>query len=257
MTFSKEISSYLDRHGITSMVPRAFLFDMDGTLYDSMSNHAEAWHRMASEAGLESTLDEFFMYEGSTGAATINQLFQRARNRNATDAEIKRLYARKAEIFRGLPAPEVMPGALALVNYVRSLTWHPHTVLVTGSGQMSLLDRLNRNFQGAFPADMRITASDVHTGKPDPEPYLKGMALAHALPDQCIAIENAPLGIMSAHRSGAFTVAVTTGPIPADEMWKAGADVVFPSMEKCAEQFPALISRLISDNKTYSLTSNI
>lgn len=246
MNFSKEISQYLNRHGIKSMIPQAFLFDMDGTLYDSMGNHASAWHRMATETGIESTLDEFYLYEGATGGATVNKLFQRAYGRDATAEEIKRLYARKAELFCEMPKPDVMPGARQLVKYVRNLPWHPITVLVTGSGQMSLLDRLNLNYDGAFPADRRITAMDVSVGKPSPEPYLKGMAIANVEPQQCIAIENAPLGIMSAHRSGAFTVAVTTGPIPEEEMWKSGADVVFNSMPQCAEQFPDLISQLIT-----------
>lgn len=232
---------------MTVIMPQAFLFDMDGTLYNSMGNHAKAWHQMATEAGIESTLDEFYLYEGATGAATVNKLFQRTYRRDATDEEIRNLYNRKAEIFREMPEPEVMPGAKRLVEYVRSLPWHPQTVLVTGSGQMSLLDRLNRNFDGAFPESMRVTAMDVTSGKPSPEPYLKGMNLANVTPQQSIAIENAPLGIMSANRSGAFTVAVTTGPVPSDEMWKAGADIVFESMEQCADMFPQLISELISE----------
>ena len=252
MNFSKEISLYMSRHGISSMVPQAFLFDMDGTLYDSMGNHAQAWYDMASEAGIDSTLEEFYLYEGSTGAATVNKLFQRAYGRNATDREIKELYARKAELFRQMPEPDVMPGALQLVNYVRNLPWHPLTVLVTGSGQMSLLDRLNSNFEGAFPSERRITALDVTTGKPSPEPYLKGMALAKVKPQHSIAIENAPLGVMSAHRSGAFSVAVTTGPIPVDQMLEAGADVVFTPMPQCAQQFPTLIAQLLPDNYNQS-----
>lgn len=111
-----------------------------------------------------------------------------------------------------------MPGARRLVDYVRNLPWHPAVVLVTGSGQGSLLDKLNDDFDGAFPLDMRVTARNVTYGKPHPHPYLKGMEIASASPCESIAIENAPLGVESARRSGAFTVAVTTGPIPAEAM---------------------------------------
>ena len=83
-------------------------------------------------------------------------------------------------------------------------------------------------------------------GKPDPEPYLMGMKLAGVSPAEAIVIENAPLGVMAGHRSGAFTVGVTTGPIPRAEMEKAGADIVYDSMEQCAAEMPALFSEMSS-----------
>lgn len=239
-------STYLADNGIVSMNPKAFLFDMDGTLYDSMRNHAGAWYRMITEQGIPATPEEFFLYEGSTGADTINMIFRRTYNREATAQEIERMYARKAELFAAMPKPEIMPGARSLVDYVRNLPWQPAIVLVTGSGQGSLLDKLNDDFDDAFPLDMRVTARNVTKGKPHPHPYLKGMELAAVNPHEAIAIENAPLGVESARRSGAFTVAVTTGPIPAGTMTEAGAHIVYGSMEECAASFPELIAALTS-----------
>lgn len=207
--------------------PKAFLFDMDGTLYDSMPNHARAWYEMIREQGIEASPEEFFMYEGATGTYTVDLLFQRAYGRDATPEEVQRLYERKAEIFRTLPEPEMMPGAGELLEFVMSLPWHPATVLVTGSAQGSLLGRLDADFPGAFPAEHRVTALNVKRGKPFPEPFLRGAELAGVGPEECVAVDNAPLGVMSAHRAGCFTVAVRTGPIPAEELAKAGADVVY------------------------------
>ena len=85
--------------------PRAFLFDMDGTLYDSMPNHALSWYEMVREQGIEATPEEFFLYEGATGSYTVNMLYRRAYGRDASPEEVERLYQRKAEIFRGRPAP--------------------------------------------------------------------------------------------------------------------------------------------------------
>ncbi|MDE6490647.1 MAG: HAD hydrolase-like protein [Muribaculaceae bacterium] len=240
----QSILQYRTQHGIGTIIPKAFLFDMDGTLYDSMPNHAGAWYRMITEQGIPATPEEFFLYEGSTGADTINKIFRRTYGREATASEIERMYARKAELFTTMPQPDVMPGARRLVDYVKSLPWHPAVVLVTGSGQGSLLDRLNTDFNGAFPLDMRVTAHNVTKGKPHPHPYLKGMELAAVNPWESIAIENAPLGVESARRSGAFTVAVTTGPVPAEAMTEAGAHIVYKSMEECAASFPAMIASL-------------
>jgi beta-phosphoglucomutase-like phosphatase (HAD superfamily) len=59
-------------------------------------------------------------------------------------------------------------------------------------------------------------------------------------PEQCVVIENAPLGVQAADRAGCFTVAVRTGPIPREKLAEAGADLVFDSMTECAAKLPTL-----------------
>lgn len=214
---------------------------MDGTLYDSMPNHASSWHQMVCEHGIECTPEEFFLYEGATGHFTVNLLIQRKYGREATAEEVDSFYQRKAEIFRSKPAPEVMPGARELVEAVASLPWNPQIILVTGSAQGSLLDRLDIDFPGRFPRERRVTALNVKRGKPFPDPFLQGAALAGADPSECMVIENAPLGVTAGHAAGCFTVAVATGPIPLERLTEAGADLVFKSMPECAAQLPQMI----------------
>lgn len=234
------LARYRERTGFAGLSPRAALIDMDGTLLDSMGLHTASWHRMATELGIPCSREEFYLYEGMTGAETINRLFLRTFGREATDIEKRELYARKSGYFNEFPRPEVMAGAQQMVRTLmeRGIA----RVLVTGSGQHSNLERLASDFPGGFSESLRITSADVAHCKPHPEPYLKGMALAKAEPWQCIAIENAPLGVRSASDSKAFTVAVTTGPIPEREMWQAGADIVFPSMPAFARALPALLT---------------
>lgn len=219
--------------------PHAALVDMDGTLYDSMVNHVEAWMRMASEVGLEVTREEIYLCEGRTGSSTINSLYQRQFGRNATDEEVKRLYHLKTVYFQDLPPVHPMPGALKLMNVFKHAGLK--RVLVTGSGQNSLISRISADFPDIFRPELRITSANVVHGKPHPEPYLKAMDLALVTPSESIAIENAPLGVESAARSGAFTIGVTTGPIPREALIEAGADIVYDSMEQCAELFPKLL----------------
>ena len=164
--------------------PKAFLFDMDGTLYDSMPNHASSWYQMICEHGIPCTPEEFYLYEGATGHFTVNLLIRRAFGRDATDEEVQSYYERKAEIFRSKPAPGVMPGALDLVRAVESLPWKPQTILVTGSAQGSLLGMLDSDFPGAFPIERRVTALNVKRGKPNPDPFLQGAKLAGVKPEE-------------------------------------------------------------------------
>ncbi len=229
---------------ILDFKPKAFLFDMDGTLYDSMPNHASSWYQMVCEHGIPCTPEEFYLYEGATGHFTVDMLIQRAWNRNATPEEVEEFYQRKAEIFRSKPAPNVMPGARELADAVASLPWHPQTILVTGSAQGSLLDRLDLDFPGRFPAERRVTALNVKRGKPYPDPFLQGAALAGVDPAECVVIENAPLGVTAGDRAGCFTVAVATGPIPHERLAEAGADLIFSSMPECAAKLPEMLCRI-------------
>ncbi len=223
-----------------SFAPRAALIDMDGTLYDSMPHHADAWYRLMTEAGVDCNRDEFFLYEGRTGRDTIDILFKRQFGHGASPEESERLYRHKTELFSEMPSVPVMPGAQLMVN--ECIRFGLDTVLVTGSGQHSLLDRLNADFPGAFPPERRITSADVNHGKPHPEPYLRAMALVGCGPENSIAIDNAPIGVMAGSSSGAFTIGVVTGPIPEEKLYEAGADIVYGSMTMLAERLPMLLN---------------
>lgn len=240
--FEQEIATFLRRHHYKCVTPAAALIDMDGTLYDSMPLHAEAWYRMATGLGIECTKEEFYLYEGRTGASTINILFNRAFGRDATPGEIKEYYHLKTVYFNEYPKPGKMPGAAELMNLLRDACIK--RVLVTGSGQTSLIERLEADYPGIFTPDMMITGHSVTHGKPHPEPFIKAMQLARVSPSASIVIENAPLGVESGDRAGAFTVAVTTGPIPREEFVKAGAAVIFPSMPEAAAAMPQLLFEL-------------
>lgn len=244
MTFIPIINSFLKRRHYKTIQPLAALIDMDGTLYDSMKNHAQAWQRMISELGIDCTYEEFFMHEGRTGAATIDIIFQRAYGRKATPDEHEKYYHLKTKYFCELPQVEVMPGAKSMITTL--MDSGIKRVLVTGSGQSSLINRLDTDFPGAFMSQLRVTSRDVTKGKPHPEPYMRAMQLANVRPSQCIAIENAPLGVKSAVDAGAFTIAVTTGPIPQKEMEAAGATIIFSSMEECAENIHILLYELLT-----------
>lgn len=221
---------------------RYALIDMDGVLYDSMPYHALAWQRMMAEQGISTDRDEFFLYEGMTGKATVDLIFQRELGRHASDEEAARLYRRKADIFVEMGEKRKMPGADRMLRAL--MDRGVGCVLVTGSAQNSLLDRLDEDYPGAFPADKRVTALDVSRGKPDPEPYLIGLKKAGVSKDEAFVVENAPLGVRAGKAAGLFTIAVTTGPIPREAFVREGADLIFPSMEAFADALPELLDRL-------------
>lgn len=215
------------------------LIDMDGVLYDSMPYHTLAWQQMMREIGVPTDRDEFYLYEGMTGKATIDLIFMRELGRHASEEEACRLYRRKADIFVSMGQKRPMPHADRMLRTL--MDNGVGRVLVTGSAQNSLLDRLDMDYPGAFLPGMRVTAHDVSHGKPDPEPYLRGLEKAGVAADEAIVIENAPLGVRAGKAAGIFTVAVTTGPIPREAFEREGADLIFPSMGDFADALPDLL----------------
>lgn len=218
------------------------LIDMDGVLYDSMPYHTLAWQQMMTEIGISTSREEFYLYEGMTGKATIDLIFQRELSRHASDEEASRLYRRKAELFVEMGRKERMHDADRMIRTLMDAG--VGRVLVTGSAQNSLISRLNEDYPGAFSEDMRITALDVKHGKPDPEPYLRGLDKAGVTADEAFVIENAPLGVRAGKNAGIFTIAVTTGPIPREAFEQEGADMIFPSMSAFADALPDLLKQI-------------
>jgi len=221
---------------------KAALIDMDGVLYDSMPNHARAWMRVMAHENIPAREEEFYLYEGRTGASVINEMVRRTFGRDATEEEKKELYALKAEYFVAQGGAPVMPFAQDFIRVLQDRRMI--TVLVTGSGQNSLLSRLDSDYPGAFPVERRVTSANVAHGKPHPEPYLRGLELAGVEADEAIVFDNAPLGTTSGHAAGIYTVGIVTGPIPRKELEKTGADTVFNSMSECAKNVSELLDKI-------------
>ena len=104
-------------------------------------------------------------------------------------------------------------------------------------------DRLNHHFPGVFCRELMVTAFDVKRGKPDPEPYLMGLQKGGLRAEECIVVENAPLGVRAAKAAGIFTIAVNTGPLPDNALTDEGADLLLPSMQALSDAWEELSAR--------------
>lgn len=217
---------------------RAILFDMDGVLYDSMPNHAKAWSRAMQDFGINMTIDDVYLNEGCTGSYTVQQISLRERGYEATEDEIKRIYEHKALLFRNMPVAQVMPGAKEMFEKAKKSGLK--ILIVTGSGQKNLIERVLQDFEGFITRDFMVTSFDVKRGKPFPDPYLKGLKLAGVEPFQAIVVENAPMGIRAAVAAGIDTIAVNTGPLDNRILEKEGSSVLFSSMQSLSDNWETL-----------------
>jgi HAD superfamily hydrolase (TIGR01509 family) len=238
---NKAIKLYLESHGFEQFCPKAVLFDMDGVIYNSMPNHALAWHEAMESYGLDMPYSGAYEYEGMRGVETIKLLTRQQWGKAVNDEEAMKMYQHKSHLFaehcQQTPAT-IMPGVKALMEQIKACGMK--ICVVTGSGQHTLLDKLLSDFPGLLTAELIVTAFDVTHGKPDPEPYIIGTRKCNVAPWEAIVVENAPLGVRAAHAAHCFTIAVNTGPLPDEMLAREGADLIYPKMTALSEDFPRL-----------------
>ncbi|MBR1803325.1 MAG: HAD-IA family hydrolase [Muribaculaceae bacterium] len=239
MTLQDAISNFLRYAGCKELNITTALIDCDGVLFDTMKNHTRAWVRLMQKNGIKCSRDEFYLYEGMTGTEIVKKKFKDGVGKLLTDDEALALYKVKGRYFQELGETSKIEGIDQVLEVLKRAGIE--RIVVTGSQQPSVLDRIDQEFEGLL-SEKRVTGFDVRHGKPNPEPYLKGIEKAGTRAAQCIVIENAPLGVQAGHAAGCFTIAVMTGPISEKDLYKAGADIVFPSMQALAEALPQLLN---------------
>lgn len=236
---AEAICRYKEKNGFGRFVPKAVLFDMDGVCYDSMPNHAAAWHRAMASYGIAMSEAEAFRYEGMRGSDIIKSVVKQRTGRETSEEDAVAMYEEKARLFSLMPRPAIMPGVVCLMRQIRAAGMQ--ICVVTGSGQRPLLARLLNDFSEFIDDRHLVTAFDVRRGKPLPDPYLMGLDKCGKLqPWEAIVVENAPLGVRAGVGARIFTVAVNSGPLPDAALADEGADLVFPTMAELAEQWRAI-----------------
>jgi len=244
--YAEAIEAFLQRNNYKKFCPRAVLFDMDGVLYNSMPNHARAWVRSMQESGLTMSEADAYRFEGMRGVETIKIIAQRQWGRTISDKESQAIYDLKSHYYAVQPKAEKIEGVVPLMQQLKMMGLK--IGVVTGSGQHSLLDKLEEEFAGLVTRQLMVTSFDVKQGKPKPDPYLKGMRKCHVKPWQTIVVENAPLGVRAGVAAGCFTIGVNTGPLQRTELEQEGAALVFDRMTDLNEQLPELMQSIVENN---------
>ena len=214
---------------------KAVFFDQDGVLYNSMPYHAKSWAWAMTKHGLPYTEMECYRNEGRTSTGVIQELHQRIFGVEASPELVASIYKDKSSHFTGMTGgfPGIIPNVDKVLQFLRA-----HGIqcwVVTGSGQPDLFNALNDVFDNAF-TDI-ITSFDVKHGKPDPEPYLKAWERCGFKKEECMVVENAPLGVRAAKAAGLFCCAVNTGPLPDSELAAEHADLILPDMQALLDWF--------------------
>ncbi len=181
---------------------KAIFFDMDGVLVDSVEGNFLSWQKVLSEIGLNVSLEELKLYEGMKSEVMIQEIAMMYNFEISLD-EILLLQKEKRIMQKNFFSIEPYPITEKLI-YLKELGFKMY--IVSGSPRERVLDGVSNFFPGIF--EDFISACDVSLGKPHPEPYLRAFELTGYEIDECIVVENAPLGIKAGKNGGFEVIAI-------------------------------------------------
>ena len=201
----------------------AFLFDLDGTLIDSVYQHVLAWREATQAAGIELPVWRIHRQIGMSGGLMLNALAREtARPVSRKDAE--RIQLVHTEAFANqAPSLRVLPGAQELLD---TLADHrvPHAIATSGRKHnarhaLKLL-KLHRN----VPV---ITRDDVRFAKPDPDLFVAAGKRLKVSMSRCIIVGDSVWDLLAARRAFALSVGLLSGGYGREELERAGAYRVY------------------------------
>ena len=201
----------------------AFLFDLDGTLIDSVYQHVLAWREATQAAGIELPVWRIHRQIGMSGGLMLNALAREtARQVSREDAE--RIQLVHTEAFANqAPSLRVLPGAQELLD---RLADHrvPHAIATSGRKHnarhaLKLL-KLHRN----VPV---ITRDDVRFAKPDPDLFVAAGQRLKVSMSRCIIVGDSVWDLLAARRAFALSVGLLSGGYGREELERAGAYRVY------------------------------
>ena len=176
---------------------RAFLFDMDGTLLNSIAAAERVWSIWAERHGL----DVAAFLATIHGARAIDTITRQALP--GVDPEVEAQWITEAEI-NDVEGVVAIPGAVEFLNGLPGNQW----ALVTSAPKELALRRLMA--AGISPPAVLVTAEDVAIGKPDPACYVLGAQRLGVPVQDCLVFEDATVGIRAGEAAGADVVVVTS-----------------------------------------------
>jgi HAD superfamily hydrolase (TIGR01509 family) len=215
--------SATERGSSERLVRPAFLFDLDGTLVDSVYQHVLAWREALEQSGTELSVWRIHRRIGMSGGLLVNALLRETGHR-LTAKELARLQHLHAEAYaRQIAQVRPLPGARELLAYL-SREGVPWAIATSGriEGARPALATL-----GIGPDVTVITRDQVEHAKPDPDLFLAAAQQLRVEISASVVVGDSVWDLLAARRARALGVGLLSGGYGQDELERAGAYRVY------------------------------
>jgi beta-phosphoglucomutase-like phosphatase (HAD superfamily) len=211
------------------MPVKALIFDMDGTMVDSMGHHRDSWLDFVRRHGLDiDVADLMRRTTGRTGAECMRELFGRELGAEESWA----LLQEKEQLYRDQFGPVFaeVRGFTAFYQAARALGLR--AAMGTAGDRLNIAFAL-QHLALPQPLDAVVGGDEGLPGKPEPALFLEAASRINMPASACIVFEDAPLGIEAARRAGMRAVAICTS--------HSAAQLVGPHVLTAAPDFQTLL----------------
>ncbi|HVZ66238.1 MAG TPA: HAD family phosphatase [Lacunisphaera sp.] len=185
-----------------------YIFDLDGTLVDTMPLHYRAWNRAMQRAGLREELNEDLFY--SLGGVPTRRVAQLLAEHYGLRIDVEKVFHEKEALFLELRTE--MKLIEAVVAFARKAAAAHQAVSVASGGPREIVRHTLElmGLKNLFP--VVVTPEDVAHGKPAPDMFLLAATMMGVAPEKCLVFEDAEPGIKAAEAAGMKWVRVESRP---------------------------------------------
>lgn len=197
----------------------AFLFDLDGTLVDSVYQHVLAWREATQAVGIELPVWRIHRQIGMSGGLMLHALW-RETGRPVSKEDAERIQLVHAEVYaKQAPSLRVLPGAQELLDRLAA-SRIPHAIAT--SGRLQSAQHALKLLQ-LRPGTPVVTRDQVRRAKPDPDLFLAAAEQLNVPIATCIVVGDSVWDLLAARRASALGVGLLSGGYGQDELERAGA----------------------------------
>ena len=201
----------------------ALVFDLDGTLVDSVYGHVLAWQRASAEVSVDVDGFRLHRHVGSSGTLIIRYA-QRETGRQLSKEQAETVHRRHEEIFQQLmPRPRPLPGAVEIFRALRDAKI-PYAIAT--ASYRPLIDA-SLDAVGVGPDVIVVEGKGELHGKPEPDLFLASRKRLGVEAEACVIVGDAVWDHVAARRAGMLSVGVLTGGYGEEELYHAGAFRVY------------------------------
>ena len=205
------------------MADQGFVFDLDGTLVDSVYQHVLAWQEALAIAGIELSVWRIHRKIGMSGGLLLNALF-RETGRSLTPEDAARLREQHAVAYlRAAGRVRPLPGARELLAYLTEVG-APWAIATSGYVESAAPVLRQLEVPNGVPV---VTRDQVEYAKPDPDLFLAAAEQLGADISDCAVVGDSVWDLLAARRARALGIGLLSGGYGREELERAGAYRVY------------------------------
>ena len=201
----------------------AFLFDLDGTLVDSVYQHVLAWREALEAAGIELAVWRIHRRIGMSGGLFLDALLREVGRRMTPDEEARVLRVHAESYARQVSQVRPLPGARELLAYLTKVQV-PWAIATSGRLESA---RLTLTMLGVPPDTPLITRDQVKHATPDPDLFLAAAERLKVPVADSVVVGDSVWDLLAARRARALSVGLLSGGYGQEELERAGAYRVY------------------------------